>query len=250
MSETKSRLISIDRSIIPACDVETLEQLGRIVVAASGLDKVRAYKVGFSLGLTFGLPAVVEEIKSIDPDAIVIYDHQKASTDIPDTGAVFAKTMRSSGIDSAILFPQSGPVTECAYITALADAGVHIIVGGEMTHKGYLEADAGYLNNGAPQRMYGVAAQHGVNDFVVPGNKPDRIAEYREFLKSFGIEPVFYSPGFIAQGGEVSDAANAAGKSWHAIVGRGVYNPNKKADLKDVTQDEMREALEKLVSKI
>jgi hypothetical protein len=42
MAETKNRLIEIDRSIMPACDVETLEQLGRIVRAASCLDDVRA----------------------------------------------------------------------------------------------------------------------------------------------------------------------------------------------------------------
>jgi orotidine-5'-phosphate decarboxylase len=250
MAEEKTRLIDVDRSIIPACDVQTLQQLERIVQAASGLEKVRAYKVGFSLGLIYGLPAVVGIIKNIDPSAKVIYDHQKASTDIPDTGGVFADTMKRSGVDSAILFPQSGPMTECAYIRALSELGVHVIVGGEMTHAGYLATDGGFIADDSPARMYSVAGQNGVSDFVVPGNKPQKIAEYRQFLKGMGFNPVFYSPGFISQGGDISDAANAAGDRWHAIVGRAVYNPKKRDNLDDVTQEEIRQALEKLVSRI
>ena len=33
----------------------------------------------------------------------------------------------------------------------------------------------------------------------------------------------FYAPGFVAQGGVITETGKAAGKKWHAIVGRGVY---------------------------
>ena len=82
MSDDK-RLISVEKSIIPACDVKTLQQLEKMCDAAQGLDKVRAFKVGFSLGLRYGLPRISEVIKNRNADAIIIYDHQKASTDIP-----------------------------------------------------------------------------------------------------------------------------------------------------------------------
>lgn len=34
---------------------------------------------------------------------------------------------------------------------------------------------------------------------------------------------MFYSPGFVAQGGKIDDATKVAGTQWHAIVGRGIY---------------------------
>jgi orotidine-5'-phosphate decarboxylase len=34
---------------------------------------------------------------------------------------------------------------------------------------------------------------------------------------------VFYSPGFVAQGGRLEEASKVAGKSWHAIIGEGIY---------------------------
>ncbi len=71
--------------------------------------------------------------------------------------------------------------------------------------------------------MYSIAAELGVNEFVVPGNRPDSIKSYRELLEGKGIVPVFYSPGLVAQGGEISESGEAAGKKWHAIVGRGIY---------------------------
>ena len=35
---------------------------------------------------------------------------------------------------------------------------------------------------------------------------------------------MFYSPGLIAQGGNITKSAHAAGETWHAIVGRALYN--------------------------
>ena len=36
-------------------------------------------------------------------------------------------------------------------------------------------------------------------------------------------DPVFYSPGLIAQGGSITKAAKVADNHWHAIVGRALY---------------------------
>ena len=244
-------LIDSERSIIPALDVRTLNQLATVVSVCSTFKQVYAYKVGFSLALRYSLPVVVSAIKRLDNGAKVIYDYQKAGTDIPDVAGEFAAVMKESGVDAAIIFPQAGPVTQEAFIKALQDAHVHVICGGEMTHKGYLVSDGGYIADDAPEKMYRIAAKLGIRDFVVPGNKVDRIKLYQGVFKNEGVnDVVLYSPGFINQDGKLSDATKVGGKRWHAIVGRAVYNPRKRQNLNCVTKKEIHDSLETLVANL
>ncbi len=222
-----NKIIPINKSIIPACDVATLQELDELVKATAGVKKIGAYKVGFSLGLGFGLGKVVSTIREYS-DKPIIYDHQKAGTDIPPMGEKFASVCSEAGIDAVIFFPQAGPQTEKAWIEAAKAKGLGVIVGGEMTHPTYLKENGGFIDNSSPKRMYEIAIEEGVTDFVVPGNKPEKIASYKELFESKGIEPVLYSPGLVAQGGEISESGKAAGKRWHAIVGRGIYNAEDK----------------------
>ena len=238
-----SRIINRDRSVIPACDVD-LETFRGILEATADVEGVGGYKIGFFLVLEHGLKDIVGMAKQYAPDKPVIYDHQKAGTDIPDTGARFAEVCANAGVDAVILFPQSGPETEYAWISAAQGFGLDVIVGGEMTHLGYLESDtvgeareeyakfeeigfempSGFLRMDAPEEMYEIAARMGVTDFVVPGNKPDAIRHYRSIIEGCGVaEPAFYSPGLVTQGGDISEGAEAAGDRFHAIVGRGIY---------------------------
>ena len=231
--------IKLKRSIIPALDVDDLKKAKEIVKATCDVQGIGAYKVGFGLVIPYGLKKVVEEIRKLTKLPI-IYDHQKAGTDIPATGDVFMKVCKESGADYVIIFPQAGPVTEEKWIEASKKHDVNIIVGGEMTHQCYLESDGGFLKSNAPRRMYQVASSLGVVDYVVPGNKPEKIAEYKEFLENKGIKPVFYSPGLVAQGGSITEGAKAAGENWHAIVGRGIYQAK---DMKKAAE-ELVKALE------
>ncbi|MBS3135900.1 orotidine 5'-phosphate decarboxylase [Candidatus Woesearchaeota archaeon] len=213
-------IVSRNRSVIPACDVDSLDELKKIVKNTCSVEGIGAYKVGFSLVIPFGMEAVVKAVRDFT-DLPVIYDHQKAGTDIPDTGSQFMRACRKA--DAVIIFPQAGPATEDAWIRAAKEEGVALIVGGEMTHKAYLESEDGFLSDSMPKRAYEIAARLGVKDFVVPGNRPEKIVEYRKLIESFTKEPVFYSPGMITQGGSLTDGAKAAGKRWHAIVGRALY---------------------------
>lgn len=213
-------IIKMKRSVIPACDVPSLEELDKLVRETCGVKGIGGYKIGFGLVIPFGIKNVVRAIRR-HTDLPVIYDHQKAGTDIPEMGERFMKACQ--GVDAVIIFPQAGPETERKWIDSAKASGMGIIVGGEMTHPKYLEKDGGFLRNDAPGAIYELAASLGVTDFVVPGNKPERIREYRRFLKSKGIRPVFYSPGLIAQGGNLTESAKAAGESWHAILGRALY---------------------------
>jgi len=51
----------------------------------------------------------------------------------------------------------------------------------------------------------------------------EKIKQVRELVEAEGVSPVFYAPGFIAQGGKIEAAAKVAGDRFHGIVGRGIY---------------------------
>ena len=233
----KIRLIKYDRSVIPACDVNTLEELKRLVSETHDIKKIGGYKVGFTLALSHGLPSVVKTIRKFT-DLPIIYDHQKAGTDIPDWNQKFARVCKNTGVDAVILFPLSGPATEEAWIKACQDVGLGVIVGGEMTHPKFKRSEGGFIADDALDEIYLNAAKSGVNNFVVPGNKIDRISHYKSLLQKVK-ELTFFAPGFVTQGGEITEAAKAAGKSWHAIVGRAIY------EAKDI-----RKAAEEMTSQL
>ncbi len=232
MSATTHWTLPYKNSLIPACDV-TLDVYEELVKQTCDLPMVSAYKIGFVLGLSAGLPRVVEVTRR-HTDKPLIYDHQKAGTDIPDTGEVFAKTLKDAGIDAVILFPQAGPKTEEAWIKAAQNHDLGVIVGGWMTHQSYKQPDDGYLTHEGVLRMYKVAAELGVTEYVVPGNQPDVITSIRALLLEAGVQPSFYSPGLLTQGGGITEAAQAAEGNWHAIVGRRIY---RSPDFREAAQE-------------
>jgi orotidine-5'-phosphate decarboxylase len=232
------RLIKYDRSVIPACDVNTLEEFRKLVSETHDIKKIGGYKIGFTLALGFGLPSVVKTIREFT-DLPIIYDHQKAGTDIPDTGDKFAEVCKKAGVDAVILFPQSGPATEEAWIKACQKQRLEVLIGGEMTHPKFKRSEGGFISDEALDEIYLNAAELGVSNFVVPGNKIDRISHYKSILQPKVKELTFFAPGFVAQGGEITEAANAAGKFWHAIIGRGIYGA-----------EDIRKAAKEMTSKL
>lgn len=202
--------------LVPALDVADLDEAARLVAAVADHPAIHSFKVGFSLGLSSGLPRVVEAIRR-HSDKPVVYDHQKAGTDIPDTGALFARTLARAGVDAAILFPQAGPVTLRAWVEACQGEGLGVIVGALMTHPGYVASEGGFLEDAAIPRMWGMAAEAGVRDFVVPLTRPDAT---RAAVQAAGLDPAwtYWSPGYGAQGGD--PAAFGFLHRHHLIVGR------------------------------
>jgi len=244
-----TKIIQRNKSVIPACDVNFSASI-EIVKQTADIPGIGAYKFGVEF-LDIGLKAVVDAARE-HTNKPIIYDHQKAGTDIHEvTPDKFMDAMLRSKIDAVILFPEAGPVTEYEWIKAAQDRNLGVIVGGEMTHPRFLEGDlsegkkknytqifrelginrdiSGFIREFAPEDIYEIAARMGVTNFVVPGNKPDKIKYYKELIEACGIsEPAFYSPGLVAQGGKVSEGARAAGERFHAIVGRGIYNADDK----------------------
>jgi len=215
------KIIRVDKSIIPACDVP-LNTYEEIVRETADIERIGGYKIGFSLALKYGLPKIVEITRRYT-DKPIIYDHQKAGTDIPDTGPMFMRVCKDAGIDAVILFPQAGPETEKVWIRSAFDHGLGVIVGGLMTHPKYIRSEGGYIRDEAIMEMYSLAAELGVTNFVVPGNKPEVIGRIKRMLEDKGVSPIFYAPGFVAQGGDISEVSKVIGNSWHAFVGRGIY---------------------------
>jgi len=235
------KIIPLKRRVIAALDVKNLTDLNEIIEGTHDVEGIGGYKVGFSLGLKHGLSSTMGVIRKIT-DKPVIYDHQKAGTDIPATSGVFMDVCNDVEVDAVILFPQSGPETQTAWTDAAKERGLKVIIGGEMTHPGFLEGENGYIRNEAPDEIYARAVDEGVKDFVVPGNRIPRMEHYRDLIQEKGLEtPTFFSPGLVAQGGEISDGAKAMGDlNWHAIVGRAIH----KAEDKHAAAEELTKNLE------
>jgi len=202
--------------LVPALDFVELDRAAELARALGGVPWVYGFKVGFALALTHGLARVVRQLRVFTRKPI-IYDHQKGGTDIPDTGALFASTLRKAGVDEAILFPQAGPETLCAWAKALADVGIKVIVGGVMTHPGYLQSERGYIADDAAVSIYKTAAGLGVRAFVVPLTRPDAA---KLAFDAAGSHPAceFYSPGLGAQGGDPAQFGFL--KNHYLIAGR------------------------------
>lgn len=236
----EKRLIGTEQSVIIAADVPDLEALRELVKSTCDIKGIGGYKVGFQLAIPNGLKTVVSVIREYT-NLPIIYDHQKGGTDIPELGENFAKSVKLSGVDAVILFPFGGAATEEEWIRACQKEGLVVLVGGHMTQKKFLASEGGFIADGAPEEIYSIAAKNGVRDFVVPGNKVEFVQKYRQLLEqSLGPDNfVLYAPGFIAQGGDISETGKVAGKNWHAIVGSAVYKAENK-----------REAAKKITSRI
>lgn len=219
------RIIEARQSIVWAADV--MPDKFEAIVQQLGNTGLGAVKLGLQVGYGMGLPKAVEMVREADSELPVIFDHQKAGNDIPDTGKNFAKVMKYSGVDAAILFPFTGDDVEERWIQELQEEEIGVIVGAEMTHEGIRSR----IKKEAFAEMFMQAFKHGVTDFVVPGNKPERVSHWREFMdQELGQDNYdLYAPGFVAQGGNITEAGKVAGSNFHAIVGRGIHGAENPA---------------------
>ena len=212
--------------IIIAADVQDLKQLRELASMSCEFTEVVAIKVGFMLGLRFGLPAIVKCVRDVC-GLEIIYDHQKAGTDIPEMGQPFARACRDAGVNGVIFFPHAGPKTLEGFVKAAFDAELTPAVGLVMTHGAYLESEGGYIVDDAPDRIAESAIGLGVANFVLPGTKPEVIKHFASGrlaeLKSASI----MMPGIGSQGGSLTSAFRAAEPHRRlAIVGSAIYRAN------------------------
>ncbi len=218
--------ISVGASgIIVAADVANHEDLRLLLTALKDIRGIVGVKVGFLLAMQ-GLEKTVNIIRDILHDDVdIIYDHQKAGNDIPDMGIPFAGALKHAGVNGAILFPFAGPETQTVWTQACFDEGLEVLTGGIMTHARFLVSEDGYIDDAAAFEIYERAADLGCRHFVVPGTKIDWVIKIRTYLdESLGVgEFSLHAPGFITQGGDISECGKAAGVSFFPIVGRAIY---------------------------
>lgn len=212
--------------IVVAADVPTLDKLNDLLIAINDVPSIVGIKIGFLLAME-GLADVANAIRyHLGDNVDIIYDHQKAGNDIPDMGVPFARSLKRAGVDAAILFPFAGPETQKAWTEACFGEGLEVLTGGVMTHPKVLVSEGGYIADDAVLRIYSLAAELGCRQFVVPGTKLDWVIRIREFLEQKIGQGGFslHAPGFLTQGGDISECGKAAGSSFYPIVGRAIYD--------------------------
>jgi orotidine-5'-phosphate decarboxylase len=230
-------LFRYKHGIVVACDVKNLDKLEKLIKMTCGVDGIVGYKIGAILALKYGLSDVVKKISS-HTNLPILYDHQKLGTDIPEiSGGEILKVCKEAGIDAVIIFPEGGPETLKSTISGSDDPklretvkgcfghGLVPIVGGEMTHKKYLVSEGGYISDDAPQRIYVDSARLGVEYFVIPGTKLDKMKNYCTLLEKI-VKPNFLFPGIGKdyQGGDITAAFKVVHPhNSYAIVGREIY---------------------------
>lgn len=225
--------------IIVACDVESLEKLKELVEKTKDIEGIVGYKIGANLALQYGLKNIME---AIDFSLPVIYDHQKAGTDIPYIADKFAVACKMANIKGVIIFPMAGPKSEEAFIEAIFKHGMIPLVGGEMTHPCYLAEDRGFIVDYAPSTMYEIAAKKGVDYFILPGNKEEALKKYHLFITSIASKPKYCMPGIGRQGGEIKKAFSILyGYSCYAIIGSAIYGSK---DIRKAAKNFAKEAME------
>ncbi len=249
----KNELIEAKRCVIVAA-VEELSELEDLVEATHDVKGIEGYKIGFALVYNNGGPKVVETIRKYT-DKPIIYDHQKAATDIPKLGVKFAKVVANSKVNAAIIFPFGGGATERAWIDALEEKGITILAGGHMTQPEFLYSEGGFIHDEAPEKMYTIAAEKDVINFVVPGNKLKFVKKYKELLEKLLGKGNFrlWAPGFVDQGGNVTEFGRDAGDYWCAIVGSAIYLIKAVRELEEgekPTVGEMKKAAEIVTSQL
>jgi len=226
-------LFSLKYGVIPALDESNPKRIGEIVKQTHDVKGIVGYKVSGRLALRKGLEATVNAVREHTEDLPIILDYQKAGTDVPFIERLLIESNYDL-INGVIFFPQSGTKSQKELIDAAKDKGIVPIAGGFMTHPEYIEEEDGYIPERNVDSMYLNSVKWGVNHFIVPGNKPDVIREYKELLSTklseIGLKPVFAGPGIgkDAQGGDIDLAIRAAKPySFQGIVGRAIRKAEK-----------------------
>lgn len=225
-----------EKGLILAADVE-LEDLRKLckIIAGDYLDEFVAIKVGFKLALTHGLQVVTAIVKGAC-GLPVIYDHQKAGTDIPAMGQVFADVCKEAGVVGVIVFPLSGPKTLEGFVTSIQDCGMYPIVGLAMTHEQYLSSEGGYIEDNSLDRIRANAVNLGAQSFVLPSTKTVILASHCRKIGKADSSMEVLMPGIGSQGGSITQSFGIVKYNKcrpFGIIGSAIYkaeDPRKAID--------------------
>lgn len=182
-------------------------------IAESVGDIVDAIKINWPLVLSEG-PQMITRLSELSE---VICDFKIA--DIPNTVRLIVENAVSRGASAVIVHAFTGDDSLRAAVEASGDAEVYAVT--EMSHPGAKMFTAVHA-----EEMARLGVECGVDGFIAPATRPDRIRAIRSVVGDRKI----LSPGVGAQGGKASDAISAG--ATYAIVGRAIYgsdDPRKAA---------------------
>jgi orotidine-5'-phosphate decarboxylase len=218
------RFITRKKGIIVACDVRDLKKFSDIIIATYSNPAIVGYKVGMTLDMRYPLKQIVQTAKALS-SKLIVYDRQKAASDIPDLDVDFADAAAESGVDAVIFFPFGGAETQIRWTEACWKKGLRVLIGGHMTQPKFLDCDGGMVSLVGVVNVFIRAARMGVRDFVLPGTLPNEIPHYMKILDDEIGRNCYavYSPGLIKQGGDISTVGALVGDNFYGIVGRGIF---------------------------
>ena len=217
------RELRTSHGVLPALDMDDLDEMRRVVERTSRVDGVVGFKVGLTAVLRLGLEGAVRHLRPVT-DLPLIYDHQKAGPDVPDMAQKFAATCRAAGVDGLILFPVAGPRAVREFVGNALEHELLPIVGGDLPLPDYNVAGGGFIADDALDRIFALAVEIGARHFVVPANKPEKVRHHADALKRGLERPSLFLPGIGALGGTIGATfAEAEGCNLYAVVGRAIY---------------------------
>lgn len=221
-----------DRSIIVAMDVDGA-WFYDLVAALEFVESIGAVKFGF-FQLNSGIESCVDLVRSTLGDIPIIYDYQKIGSGVTDSGTKFAKTLKTAGISAVIIYPFAGPKVQEVWTETLRAEGLHVLVGGMMTHPNFLVSEGGYVADEAVSRIYALAIKQGVEHFLLPGNKLPWVARITGLLEQELGQGnyVLCGNGFMRQGGDLLRCLELVGGKLHAIIGAGIYKHKNIEDMR------------------
>jgi len=204
-----------------------------LIANTSNIQGVSGYYLGAATALEMSLPLLVDNINvahSARKAPILIYDHQAAGVDVARNAKRLMHSIQTAGVHKVVVYPSSNPEIATAWIKEGQDHQLDVIVGKELTQEAP-PTDSTY------DEAFRLAASLGIREFMLPGNKPDRIAHYRTVIEEVLNEKSYtiYSSGFGDQGGTVEGFAQVAGQrnGWQLVVGSDIFksgDPRQRAE--------------------
>lgn len=198
--------------LVLALDETNGEKALAIANSVSGV--VDAIKINWPLVLSEG-PQMITRLAELSD---VICDFKVA--DIPNTVRLIIENSVSRGASAVIVHAFTGDDSLRAAVEAADGAEIYAVT--EMSHPGAVMFTAKHA-----EEMARLGVECGVDGFIAPATRPDRIRAIRAIARDRKI----LSPGVGAQGGKASDAISAGAD--YAIVGRAIYgsdDPRRSAE--------------------
>ena len=187
-------------------------------------DHIDAVKINWPLILSAG-PEMITELSKITD---VICDLKVA--DIPNTVRLIVGEAVARGAAAVIVHAFTGEDSMKAAVDASGGAEIYAVT--EMSHPGGLTFTAKHA-----EEMAEMGIRCGVDGFIAPATRPERIKEIRKIIGNRKI----LSPGVGAQGGSASSAISSGAD--HVIVGRAIYDSSEPGKVAADIAKEIRSVL-------